>query len=410
MKIVFVIDSWNGGNGSVVATKRVVRELINRGHKVAVVSTKADSLEDDYEFYEVPGFYLPFVRESLEKMNFLFAWGKKSVLRRAYRGADLVQVQLPFFAARTAVRVAREMGVTVTGACHVQPQNIISAMGKEDPKMETMFHALFNFCLFKQVDAIHCPSRFAANLIAEKGSRAHLRVISNGIPREYEPMEMERPEWFGDRFVILNVGRHALEKRQELLIEGVLRSKYRDNIQLLLCGKGENSEKLKKRGEELPVKPLIDFVTHEDKLRYLNTSDLYLHSSVVELESLSCLEAIGCGLPCLIGDSPHSAASQFALEERLTFTMDDPDSLARRIDYWYEHRAELRNMKQSVLDMAEYYRMDRSTTSMEEFFADALAGRVAAAEIESAVGHEPRPWWTGMTEEDLIPELTRSEC
>ncbi|TFH40446.1 MAG: hypothetical protein E4G96_07505, partial [Chrysiogenales bacterium] len=220
MKIVFVIDSWNGGNGSVVATKRIVQELIDRGHQVRVVST--GSHEGDYEFYEVPGFYLPFVRESLEKMNFLFAKGTTSVLRRAFEGADLVQIQLPFFVARKAVRIAKKMGVAVTGACHVQPQNIISAMGKEDPKMETMFHALFNFCLFKQVDAIHCPSRFAANLLAEKGSRAHMRVVSNGIPREYIPAGMERPAWFGDRFVILNVGRHAMEKRQELLMEGVL--------------------------------------------------------------------------------------------------------------------------------------------------------------------------------------------
>ncbi|TFH37906.1 MAG: glycosyltransferase, partial [Chrysiogenales bacterium] len=393
-------------NGSVVATKRIVQELIDRGHQVRVVST--GSHEGDYELYEVPGFYLPFVREFLEKMNVLFAKGKTSVLRKAFEGADLVQIQLPFFVARKAVRIAKKIGIAVTGACHVQPQNIISAMGKEDPKMETMFHALFNFCLFKQVDAIHCPSRFAANLLAEKGSGAHLRVISNGIPREYIPAGMDRPAWFGDRFVILNIGRHAMEKRQELLMEGVLRSKYRDDIQLVLCGKGENSEKLRRRGRELPIQPLVEYVTHEAKLHYLDTADLYLHSSVVELESLSCLEAIGCGLPCLIGNSPHSAASQFALDERFLFTMDDADSLAKRIDYWYENRMALRELKQSVLAMAEHYRMDRCIAAMEEFFADAVAGRITRSEIMTAGEHEPQPWWTGEAVEERIPELTRS--
>jgi glycosyltransferase involved in cell wall biosynthesis len=279
------------------------------------------------------------------------------------------------------------MGIPVAGACHVQPQNIIAAMGKDDPTMEKMFHALFNFCLFKRVDALHCPSSFAARLYYEKGSRAHFRVVSNGIPREYRPIKAKRPQWFGDKFVILNIGRHALEKRQELLIDGVLRSKYKDKIQLLLCGTGELSDKLIERGKELPVKPLIEYVSQEDKMLYLNTADMYLHSSIVELESLSCLEAIGCGLPCLIGKSPYSAAPQFALDDRFLFPKDDADALAERIDYWYENREALRELKGSVLDMAEYYRMDKCVSEMERFFADVMAGNLRGAVISGSEEH-----------------------
>jgi len=368
MKIVIVIDSWKDGNGAIVATKRMVEELTARGHRISVVTT--GKYEGDY--YEVPGFYLPGVRESMENMGFLFGRGKKKVYREAFEGADLVQIQFPFFMARNAVKTAKKMGIPVIGSCHIQPQNIISAMGKEDPLMEKMLYWMFNVCLFRQVEAIHCPSAFAAKMLKDHGSNAHFRVISNGIPREYQPVESSRPEWFGDRFVIMNVGRHAMEKRQELLIDGVKRSKYRDNIQLLLCGKGEDSEKLRKRGEELPVKPLVDYVSAEDKLLYLNTSDLYLHSSIVELESLSCLEAIGCGLPCLIGNSPHSAAPQFAMDERFLFEMDDADALAARIDYWYEQREQLRAMKKEILQMAEKYRFDTCIDEMEMLYRDAL--------------------------------------
>ena len=154
-------------------------------------------------------------------MNFLFGKGKKSVFREAYKGADLVQVQFPFFMARNAVKVAKKMGIPVIGAFHVQPQNIIAAMGKQDPRMDKMLKVFFNFCLFKRVDAIHCPSQLAADLLAGQGIKAHFRIISNGIPKEYHPMKIKRPGRFDNKFVILNVGRHALEKRQELLIEGV---------------------------------------------------------------------------------------------------------------------------------------------------------------------------------------------
>ncbi|MDX2510291.1 MAG: glycosyltransferase [Desulfobacterales bacterium] len=399
MKVVFVIDSWNGGNGSVVATKRIVEELMNRGHKITVVSTGQH--KGDYEFYEVPGFFLPGVRQSLEKMDFLFARGKKSVLRKAFKGADLVQVQLPFFIARNAVKVAKKMGIPVTGACHVQPQNIISAMGKENPLMEKILYALFNFLLYKRVDSIHCPSSFAARMQIDHGSKAHLKVISNGIPREYKPSKEKRPEWFGDKFTILNIGRFAMEKRQELLIDGVLKSKYKNNIQLLLCGKGEDSEKLKKRGEELPIKPLIDFVSVEDKLLYLNTSDLYLHSSVVDLESLSCLEAIGCGLPCLIVNSPHSAAPQFALDERFLFEVDDAGNLAKQIDFWYEKRNELKELKKSILEMAGNYRVDKCITEMEEFFEESVRGKLKTNEITGAVTGIQQDYYLNLSKEVL---------
>ena len=286
-------------------------------------------------------------------------------MRKAYEGADLVQIQFPFFMARNAVKIAKQMGIPVLGSCHIQPQNIISAMGKESALMEKMFYALFNYCLFKQVDTVHCPSDFAANMLVENGSKADMQVISNGIPGAYQPAEYDRPQWYGDDFVIMNVGRHAMEKRQELLIDGVLKSKYKDKIQLLLCGKGEDSEKLRERGRELPNKPLVEYVSMDDKLLYLNTADLYLHSSVVELESLSCLEAIGCGLPCLIGDSPYSAAPQFALDNRFIFEMDNADDLAAKIDYLFEQREMLKALKKDILQMADKYRFDKCIDQME---------------------------------------------
>jgi glycosyltransferase involved in cell wall biosynthesis len=118
------------------------------------------------------------------------------------------------------------------------------------------------------------------------------------------------------------------------------------------------------------VAPLIDYVSQEDKLTYLRTADMYLHASVVELESLSCLEAIGCGLPCLISNAPDSAAPMFALDQRFLFQKDAPDHLAAQLDYWYENREELRVMKSQVLTMAEKYRFKRCIDEMESFYRD----------------------------------------
>jgi glycosyltransferase involved in cell wall biosynthesis len=381
MKIVIVIDCWTEGNGAVISTKRMVQELTKRGHKIAIVTTG----EYEGDFYSIPGFRPFFVRKALEYTDFQFAIGKKNILQEAFTGADLVQIQFPFILGRNAVRIATRMGIPVIGACHVQPQNIIAAMGrKESPFIEKVLYSFFNYSLFKHVDAIHCPSALAADMLRDHGCKADFKIISNGIPAEYHPVEHPRPDWFGDHFVVTNLGRHANEKRQELLIDGVIKSKYKDNIQLLLCGKGENTEKLKNLGAELPLKPLIEYVSEEDKLLYLNTSDIYLHPSAVDLESLSCLEAIGCGLPCVIGNSPHSAATQFALDDRFIFEKDNADALAEKIDYWYERRELLPKMKQKILQMAERYRFDKCIDEMEAFHKEIQGNGKKTHDIENS--------------------------
>jgi 1,2-diacylglycerol 3-alpha-glucosyltransferase len=365
MKIAIVVDTFNGANGGTIATMRLVEGLKKRGHEFTIVATK--SLEKE-RFHQVKGFFLPGTKEAQTKMDFMFGVPEKDVLREAFADVDLVQIQFPFYLGYGAAKIAKQMDKKVMGAFHVQPQNIIAAMGKESRLMESIMHKLFNFLLFNRVPLIQCPSPFAADMLWNHGCSSALRVVSNGIPQEYVAAEHGRPDFYGDNLVLLNVGRHALEKRQSLLIEGVKRSKYANKITLMLCGKGEMTDELVRLGNGLPNKPLIRYVSNEEKLQYLNTADMYVHGSIVELESLSCLEAIGCGLPCLIGDSSYSAAPQFALDDRFMFHRDDEDDLAKRIDYWYEHRDELRASRAKVLEMAEQYRFERCLDLMEDIY------------------------------------------
>jgi len=392
MNIAIVIDSYNDANGGTIATKRLVEELKKRGHKISIISAIHENPSDP-DFYQVPGFVLPGTEASLENMKFLFGRNDKKVYEKAMKETDIVQVQFPFLMARGAVKAAKRLGKPVVGAFHVQPQNIMAAMGKTSKFLEWILWFFFKYFLFNRVDIITCPSRFAAELLDSEGINADMYPVSNGIPVEYTPGNYERPDWFGEKLILLNIGRHAYEKRQLLLIEAVKRSKYANNIQLILAGRGERTEELKIKGKELPVEPFIEYISFEDKLRYLNTADLFVHGSIVELESLSCLEAIGCGLPCLVGDSKYSAAPMFALDERFLFKSDDPDHLAEKIDYWYEHRDELRNpaLKEKILTEATSYRFDKAVDEYEEFISKVITPP-ALKPLHSPVIQVPVPY------------------
>jgi len=182
-------------------------------------------------------------------MKFLFGKNDKKVYEKAMKDADIVQVQFPFLMAKGAVKTAKRLGKPVVGAFHVQPQNIMAAMGKTNKLLERFIWKTFKYFLFNRVNTIISPSEFASNLLISEGVKANHKFISNGIPKEYVPGNYERPEWFGDKLVLINIGRHADEKRQDLLIEGVKRSKYKNKNQLINAGRGERTEELKEKGK-----------------------------------------------------------------------------------------------------------------------------------------------------------------
>ena len=46
--------------------------------------------------------------------------------------------------------------------------------------------------------------------------------------------------------------------------------------------------------------------------------------------------------------------------------------MTEKIDFWYEHRAELSGLKGAVLKSAEKYRIDKSVSAMEALYEDVI--------------------------------------
>ena len=62
----------------------------------------------------------------------------------------------------------------------------------------------------------------------------------------------------------------------------------------------------------------------------------------------------------------------FRSDDRFIFESDNPDDLSDKIDYWFENRSKLTEIKKSVLRMAEMYRFDRCIDLIEAFYNDVL--------------------------------------
>jgi glycosyltransferase involved in cell wall biosynthesis len=147
----------------------------------------------------------------------------------------------------------------------------------------------------------------------------------------------------------------------------------------VLIGDGPNREHLRALGRGLTNPPQFYYLPPDALIPYYSSADLYVHTADVEVECMAVLEAMACGLPCLIARSHKSAAQQFALSPAFSFRWDDVDELTARIDFWVEHPEELRTARTAYLRAAEQYRIDVSVEKLEAAYATVLAMRSGRA-------------------------------
>ena len=107
-----------------------------------------------------------------------------------------------------------------------------------------------------------------------------------------------------------------------------------------------------------------------------------VHPAEIEIEAISCLEAITCGLVPVIADSPRSATRFFALGEDNLFRHGDPMSLAGKIDFWIEHPEDAPDNWNPV---TKEFDQDACMDGMEEMLRDAAEGRVHGCEEENGI-------------------------
>jgi len=275
---------------------------------------------------------------AMREMQFTMAVPDRAVLARAFRDVDVVHVHFPFWLGFVAVEEARRAGKPVVAAFNVQPENALLNVNVRSPWLCRLVYRVWVARAFNRVDAVVCPSAFAERKLRAHGLSAPAYVTSNGVPPDAAGNGItSREPRFDSHFLVLAVGRLAAEKRQDVIIDAVHRSRHRDRIRLVLAGAGPKEAELKARGATLPHPPEIGFMARDRLLQLLSTADLFVHASEVELEGIAVLEAMSNGLPVLVAQSRESAASELALSDDFRFPAGDAGALAAKIDALVEH-------------------------------------------------------------------------
>ena len=142
---------------------------------------------------------------------------------------------------------------------------------------------------------------------------------------------------------------------------------------MVFAGRGPEYDKYVELGKGLKYPPQFVYVTRDELIEHLLTTDLYIHASDMESEAISCIEAFATGLVPVIANSDMSATPQFALDGRSLFKPGDPKDLARAIDYWFDHPNERRYMEELYRVAAKRYSLANSVSLFEKMLEEEIA-------------------------------------
>ncbi len=111
-------------------------------------------------------------------------------------------------------------------------------------------------------------------------------------------------------------------------------AQQRDDIRLLLLGGGSQGVSLRKIFQSGGVEEFVAYggqISQTDLPRWYHMADLYISPSHVDGSSVSLMEALACGLPCLVSDIPANKEWITDGENGWLFRDGDADQLAEKI-------------------------------------------------------------------------------
>ena len=303
---------------------------------------------------------------------------------------DIVHSQCEFFTMFFARKISKKLGIPLVHTCHTDFNSYMVHFTSNEHLWEWAT-TTFIPKLLKGVDYIVCPTSKIYDLLRSYGIMTPMSIIPVGLdlgmlmqkPSDDERKALRRSFSFADdETVFVSVCRLSEEKNVGESIEhfrSLLR--VRPAVKLLIVGDGTDRQRLETMVSDLGIQDRVKFtgnVPMDDVWKYFKVGDIYISSSMSEIQGLTYIEALAGSLPIVCrkdhaldqslieGVNGFSFSTDKEFLEKATPLVDDPD-LRKRIG---------ENARKSV----DKYSLAHFAKSLERVFGE--AGEIARHRLD----------------------------
>ncbi len=313
MRIMIVTDQYPPMVGGVpTVTHGLAQDFANRGHQVWVVAPSQGSrdvrrLEHKVRVYRFSSFEWP-TYEGL-RIPFLPFVPIRNLLKKS--DPHIIHIHSPVVLGNIAQILAGGLRKPVIATNHYLPINMSRSLSADPvlskPFSNITYTYLVNFC-----------------------NRIDLKKYTPGERNEQVLQRLNLPL---DRPIILHVNRLNYEKRVDVLLDAAAKMKSNGHIALVSTGPAEAD--LREQVDRLNLADRVSFlgyVRDADLLALRHSSEVFVIPSEADLQSLSTMEAMACGLPVIAANSYALPELAHHEENGYVFQPGNSDELAGYID------------------------------------------------------------------------------
>lgn len=252
----------------------------------------------------------------------------------------------------------------------------------------------------RRCNHIVVPSESIRDILTrEYGVEGLTTVVPTGI--ELEPYQQakggpirERYNW-GDKTVLISVGRLGKEKNWERLLQAASRvMQDHPNVVLAILGDGPYLKDLDRLTRNLGVSEQVEFigkVPFDQVPDYLKAADLFCFSSLTETQGLVTVEAMAAGLPVV---AVEATGTQDVIEdgENGLLTPDDDHALAQAISRVLENPELRSKLGRASLNTAGEYGSNTQAKKLVGVYEQAIQAQKEGRKVSVATdGKSRRP-------------------
>lgn len=174
---------------------------------------------------------------------------------------------------------------------------------------------------YKKADHILAGSTYTLNLLKDLFKIPDTKIdlfYENGIDKSFLVEDKSKYAQNTDQINLLFVGRLVPYKCADIVIESMSKLEHfiQDKIVLTIVGDGSEKTKLENLVQKLGLSERIKFtgrIPQAETLNYYRQADIFCFPSIREFGGAVVLEAMACGLPCVVAN--NGGIGEYVTEE-----------------------------------------------------------------------------------------------